>query len=222
MVLPYAPVNIILADDHEIFREGFISLIKNQPWITLIAEAPNGKILVELTQKLSPDLIFIDIKMPVMDGVQAARLISKKFPQVGIIALTMFNDDNLIIDMIEAGAKGFLLKNAQKKEVIDAIVTVQNNQTYYCTDIASRLIKLIARNRFDPKRSFQKLDMSEKEKEIICLICQEFSNKEISNQLHMSVRTVEGYRKRILYKTKARNIAGIVTFAIKHNIYVPQ
>lgn len=221
MKIPYAPVKIILADDHEIFRDGFHSLLKNQSRIILLAEAANGQQLVALTEKHLPDVVLTDIKMPLMDGIEATRIITAKYPQVAIIALSMFNDDKLIIDMLEAGAKGYLLKNAHKTEIIDAINTVSQHKPYYCSATGIKLAQLIANSRFNPNDPSQKTMFTDKEKEIICLICRQFSNKEISAALHLSIRTIEGYRERILQKTDARNTAGIVIYAIKHNIYTP-
>ncbi len=219
MKIPYAPVKIILADDHEIFRDGFHSLLKNQTGIMLLAEAANGQQLVTLTEKHLPDVVLTDIKMPLMDGIEATRIITAKYPQVAIIALSMFNDDKLIIDMLEAGAKGYLLKNAHKTEIIDAINTVSQHKPYYCSATGIKLAQLIANSRFNPNNPSPKNKFTGKEKEIICLICQQFSNKEISAALHLSIRTIEGYRERILQKTNARNTAGIVIYAIKYNIY---
>ena len=115
------PIRIILADDHEIFRDGFKAMLKKQPSVELIGEASDGEELVEVTRQLNPDVVVTDIKMPRMDGLQATRILSKEFPQIGIIALSMIDEENLIIDMMEAGAKGYLLKNAHKNEIIEAI-----------------------------------------------------------------------------------------------------
>lgn len=221
MKIPYAPVNIILADDHEIFRDGFHSLLKNQSVINLIAEAANGQQLISLTAGRRPDVILTDIRMPVMDGIQATRIIAAEYPQVGIIALSMFNDDKLIIDMLEAGAKGYLLKNAHKTEILDAIITVAAGKPYYCKATDIRLAQMIANSSFNPNEPAHKPIFSEKEKEIITLICRQYINKEISRALNLSIRTIEGYRERILQKTNARNTAGIVVYAIKHNLYTP-
>src|SRR5665213_1294912 len=141
------PIRIILADDHEIFRDGFTNLINMQPGIELVAEAADGEQLIRVTQKFLPDVVLTDIKMPVMDGIEATRDIAKKFPHIGIIALSMFNDDDLLFDMMEAGAKGYLLKNAQKEEVISAINSVNKNAQYFCNDTQLKLAKLNFKNR---------------------------------------------------------------------------
>src|SRR5437773_3761112 len=122
----YSPIRVVIADDHEIFREGLEGLIKKQTDIELAGEAENGKQLIEITTQLLPDVVLTDIKMPVIDGIQATQIISEKLPQVSVIALSMFDDENLIVDMLEAGAKGYLIKNAHKHEIISAIKTVYN------------------------------------------------------------------------------------------------
>src|SRR5690348_4606233 len=126
------PIRIILADDHEIFRDGFKAMIRKQPSVDLIGEASNGEELVEITRRLKPDVVVTDIKMPRMDGLQATKILCAEFPQMGIVALSMIDEENLIIDMMEAGAKGYLLKNAHKDEIIEAIKAVHNDQIYYC------------------------------------------------------------------------------------------
>ncbi|MBK7290109.1 MAG: response regulator transcription factor [Chitinophagaceae bacterium] len=214
-------INIIMADDHEIFRDGFAVMFRRSTDIKLIAEARNGRQLVTLVEKHNPDIVLTDIKMPDMDGVEATRIITNKFPQVGIIALSMFDDDNLIIDMLDAGAKGYLLKNAHKKEIIEAIRTVNRNDPYYCNHTSAKLAALIATSRFNPNKPVDKIAFNEKELEVMRFICKQFSTKEISEAMHLSGRTIEGYREKILEKTLARNTAGIVVYAIQHGIFKP-
>ncbi len=215
------PIRIILADDHEIFRDGFKAMIKKQPSVDLIGEASNGEELVELARRLQPDVIVTDIKMPRMDGLEATKILSAEFPDMGIVALSMIDEENLIIDMMEAGAKGYLLKNAHKDEIIEAIKAVHNNQIYYCDGTSSKLTRMIAKNdRISFIKKAEKPELSQKEIDVILLICQELTNKEMADRLKISVRTVEGYRDRIQTKIGARNAAGIVVYAIRNHIYV--
>ncbi|MBI3720218.1 MAG: response regulator transcription factor [Sphingobacteriales bacterium] len=214
-------IKIILADDHEIFRDGFTVMMKKQTGIELVAEARNGEQLLSLVARHLPDVVLTDIKMPDMDGIEATRIITAEYPQVGIIALSMFDDDNLIIDMLEAGAKGYLLKNAQKKEIIEAIKTVNRNEPYYCNNTSQKLARLIAQSHFHEGKPVKNAGFTQRELEIIQLICNQNSNKEISEELHLSVRTIEGYREQILEKTNAKNTVGIVIYAIRHHIYKP-
>ena len=152
----YSPIRTVLADDHEIFRDGFNVMLKKQDNIKLIGEASNGQELIEITERLKPDVVITDIKMPLLDGIEATRIITEKFHGIHVIGLTMFDDDNLIIDMLEAGAKGYLLKSAHKNEIIDAIITVNQDDTYYCKSTSGKLIHMIAQSRFNPYKAFQK------------------------------------------------------------------
>ncbi|MGI8600546.1 MAG: response regulator [Chitinophagaceae bacterium] len=219
MNLPAITIKVLLADDHELFRDGFKMLIKKQQDIEIIGEAENGRELVNLAKELKPDVIVTDIKMPVLDGIEATKTLTKQFPGIGIIALSMFDDEFLIVDMLEAGAKGYLLKNAQKEEIFEAIRSVYNNETYYCNKTSTRLAQMIAKSGFNPYHKKQRVDFSERELEIMRLICQEYSNKEIGEKLFISARTVEGHRNKIQDKIKAKNMAGIIIYAIKHGIY---
>lgn len=215
------PIRIILADDHEIFRDGFKAMIKKQPSVALIGEASNGEELVELTHQLRPDVVVTDIKMPKMDGLQATKVLSKEFPETGIIALSMIDEENLIIDMMEAGAKGYLLKNAHKTEIIEAIKSVNEGNIYYCDGASAKLTRLIAKSDKIPfNRKNAKPELSQKEIEVVLLICQERTNKEIADELNLSIRTIEGYRDRIFEKIGARNSAGVVIYAIRNKIYI--
>ena len=215
----YLPIQIVLADDHEIFRDGFRVMLKKQTGVNLIGEAENGEELLKLVEELQPDVVITDIKMPKLDGIGATKIITKKFPHIGVISLSMFDEENLIIDMLEAGAKGYLLKNAHKDEIIAAVEAVHNDQTYYCNHTSRKLTKMIADSSFNPNRRAVKPDFSDKEINVMRLVCQEFSNKEIALQLKLSVRTIEGYREKIQEKINARNTAGIVVYAIKNRIY---
>lgn len=215
----YSTIRLILADDHEIFRDGFRAMLKKQKEIELLGEAENGRELVDIAGQLLPDVIITDIKMPVMDGVEATRILAEKYPQIHVIALTMFDDDDLIIDMLEAGAKGYLIKNAHKSEIIEAIRTVYNEQPYYCNHTTHKLAQLIAKSKFNPFKKKVRPEFTVKELEVIKLICSGMSNKEIASHLNLSVRTIEGHRESIYEKINTKNTAGIVVYAIKHGIY---
>ncbi len=213
-----ADIKLIIADDHEIFRDGFKLMLTKFPEIILIGEACNGKELVEMTDQLKPDVIISDIKMPVMDGIEATKKIIEQFPDMGIIGLSMFDDDELIIEMLEAGAKGYLIKNAGKEQITEAIRTVYNNEPYYCKTTSYKLTNMIAKSHFNPYKKSVKAEFSEREKEIIELICLEMTNKEIGDKLFLSVRTVEGHRLKILEKMNVKNTVGLVVYAIKNGI----
>ena len=215
----YKPIRILIADDHEIFRDGFKVMMKKQTEIEIIGEAENGRELLELTAATLPDVVVTDIKMPLMDGIEATKQIKAAHPFIEVVALSMFDEENLVIDMLEAGAKGYLLKNTHKQEVVQAVSAVYKKETYFCKQTSTKLAQMIAKSRFTPFKPVKKPGFNERELEIIRLICQEFSNKEIAHKLNMSIRTVEGYREKILEKIEAKNVAGLVVYAIRNNIY---
>ena len=197
---------IILADDHKMFREGLVQLLTQQPDIEVVAEADNGEMLLTLTRKWLPDIIFADINMPVMDGVEATRIINKEFPSIYIIALSMLDEVSIIEDMLGAGAQGYLLKNAGKVELRQAIDAVQKEQQYLCTETAMKLAK--EKTRLKPIKA--KTNLSDREIEVLLLLCKGYNNKQISDILYISLRTVEGHRERMREKTGNQNVAGMI------------
>lgn len=213
------PLRLVLADDHELFRDGFRVMLKKQPRIQLVGEAANGQELLQQVALHLPDVVITDIKMPQMDGITAARQLREDFPDIPVIAISMFDEENLIVDMLEAGAKGYLLKNASKQEIIEAIEAVVAGELYYCAHTSRKLAKLIAGSKLQPGKKEPKPEFSEREVSIIRHVCEELSNKEIAHQLQLSVRTVEGHRERIQEKMGVRNMAGIVVYAIRHKLY---
>lgn len=210
-------IKVIIADDHEIFRDGLQLMLKKDQDIQLVAQACNGAELVDLVKVHKPDVILTDIIMPVMDGIQAVKKINHDFPEISIIALSMFDQESLIVDMLEAGAIGYLLKNADKQEILEAIRSVHLHRPYYCKSTSSKLARLISQSKF--KGPDTKIEFSDKEIEIIQCICREFTNKEIGTKMFLSKRTVDGYRARILEKMQVKSTAGIVVYAIRHGLF---
>jgi DNA-binding NarL/FixJ family response regulator len=214
-------IRIVMADDHEIFRDGFQLIISKAPQMDLVAQAANGVELLALVEEKRPDVVVTDIKMPKMDGITATKEINRRFPGIAVIGLSMHDEDDLILEMLEAGAKGYLLKNADKAEVVEAIQTVFEGDPYYCHTTNAKLARIIARNRYHAYNRSQKPEFTEKELEIIQLICQGCTNKEVGEKLFLSVRTIEGYRLKILEKMRVKNSVGLVVYAIQHGLFQP-
>ena len=212
------PIRLVIADDHEIFRDGLALMLSKQQDIVLAGQASNGRDLLQLAEHLKPDVVMTDIKMPIMDGIEATKLLLEQNPDLRIIALSMFDEENLIVDMLEAGAKGYLLKNADKQEILDAINNVYDNKTYYCRHTSARLASLIVKSKFNPYKKSEPISFNDREKEIIRMICHQCTNQEIGDKLYLSKRTVEGYRTKILEKMNVKNTAGVVIFALRHHI----
>jgi len=211
-------IRLAIADDHEIFRDGLALMLSKQQDVSLVGQAGNGRELLDLVAAEQPDIVMTDIKMPVMDGIEATKLLLQKFPHLKIIALSMFDEENLIVDMLEAGAKGYLLKNADKQEILDAINNVFEDKTYYCRHTSARLASMIVKSKFNPYRKAEPVSFNDREKEIIRMICQQCTTQEIGEKLFLSKRTVEGYRTRILEKMNVKNTAGVVIFALRHHL----
>ncbi len=210
-------IKVLIADDQCVFRIGLSALIKEMDGIELLDEAANGKILIEKALLLQPDVIITDIKMPELDGILATRELIKQIPNCKVIALSAYIKDDLILQMLESGAMGYLVKSASANEIKEAIETVNRHKPYFCKEITERLTEIVARNYKLPEKATA--TFTERELDIIRLICKEFTSKEIGSQLHLSKRTVEGHRTRILEKIGAKSIAGLITYAYDEGIY---
>lgn len=214
----YIPIKVAIADDHEVYRDGLRSLLEKSKELEVIGEASNGQELINLCAAERPDIVLTDIMMPVMDGIAATSELTTAYPSLRVIALSMFNQDSLIVDMLTAGAMGYLIKNAGKSEILDAIQSVYRGVPYYCKTTSMKLARMIGSSPYGVK-SKEKVLFNEKEIAIIKLICEEKTSKEIADELFISPRTVEEYRERIREKIKAKTSMGIVVYAIRHEIY---
>lgn len=213
-----AKIKIGVVDDQHLFRKGLISLILEFNEMNVILEASNGKEMIDkMTSTKIPDVVLLDLEMPEMDGVATLAWLKAKHPRIRVIVLTMHNEESIIGHMIESGAHGFLLKNDPIETLIDGIHSVIDTG-YFFDDRISRalLTRLITGEKIKPK--FNKVDLSEREIEIIQLICEELTNTEIADKLCLSVRTIDGHRSQILEKINARNTVGIVMYAVKNGL----
>jgi DNA-binding NarL/FixJ family response regulator len=214
----YCKIKVLIADDHELVREGLQVMLKKIDEIELVGEVTNGEELVRQTRILRPDVILTDVKMPRMDGREATRQIKNEFPHIGVIALSSFDEEDLIMDMLSAGAKGYLLKNAGKKELTDAIKAAYKDEPYYCAHTNLKLSQMISRgsNRFGKRKTEE--GFTERELEVIKFICEGLTSKEIASKLDLKTRTVERYRDSIMEKMEVRNAAGVVLYAVQNGI----
>lgn len=217
-VLP-AVIKIAIADDHDLFREGLIALLKEYEELRVVLQVSNGKALIENINRYKPHIVLLDIEMPDMDGVETTRVLHEKFPGIKIIALTMHSEEAFIFEMIANGAHGFVPKHKTVEELVDAIYSVMETGRYYNDNIASAMING-SRGLLNSMRALPS-QLTEKEREILKEICAQKTNKEIADELGVSVRTVENHRNSILYKTGTRNSAGLVVYAIKHKLISP-
>jgi len=207
--------NIIIVDDHALFRNGLKILLNSHKNFKVVAEASNGIEFLKCLDVIPVDVVLLDISMPEMNGVEAATIAIKKNPDLQIITLSMYGDEGYYNKMLEAGSCGFLLKESDIDEVYTALFSVIEGKSYFSQELLQTLISTIKNSS---KNASQIYDLSEREVEIIGLICQGLSNAEIADKLFLSKRTVEKYRANILNKTNAKNTASLVIFAIKNNI----
>lgn len=215
-----ATIKYIIADDHKIFRQGLKLALSDDHKLKCIAEAGDGQELLALIKKEQPDVILLDLKMPHVDGIEALAEIQAKYPQVKTLILTMHDDENYIIHLMENGANGYLLKNAEPDEIKTAIHTVYDNEYYFNELVSTTMLKKIVIKTKIPARFNQSVHLSDKETEVLRLICKELTAAEIGREIFLSPRTVEGIRANLLEKTGARNTAGLVLYAIKNDIFM--
>jgi DNA-binding NarL/FixJ family response regulator len=211
-------INIVIADDHEIFLDGLSLMLSRQEGFHICGRASNGNQLIDVVKAQKPDVVLTDIRMPIKDGIESTKQFLMILPDTKVIALSMFDEENLIVEMLEAGAKGYLLKNAHKDEIIEAIRSVYKNKNYYCAHTSALLAGMIVRSKFNPVKSDEPVVLNDRERAIIKMICQQKTAEEIADKIFLSKRTVEGYRTRILEKINAKNTAGVVIYALKNGI----
>ncbi|HAF28625.1 MAG TPA: DNA-binding response regulator [Bacteroidales bacterium] len=208
---------IILVDDHKLFRDGLKLLLNNSEKTEVVAEASNGLEFLGVIENTKDAIVFMDIQMPVMNGIEATKQAIAKFPELSIIALTMFDDNEYYYQMIEAGVKGFLLKNSDFEDVLGAIDLVAQGENCFSKELLYHIVRNISQtkknNHIDP-------NLSEREIEILHLICEGLSNQEIADKLFISKRTVDKHRANILEKTGTNNTASLVMYSIKQGIIV--
>jgi DNA-binding NarL/FixJ family response regulator len=207
-------ISVYLVDDHSLFREGLKLLLSSLDYIDTIYEAENGQEFIDGLAKNHVDIVMLDIEMPVMNGILAAQKAKEIAPGIKIIALSMYSDENYYLSMIEAGACGFLLKNSNFQEVEKAIIDVCNDKSYISIEILNNILKQPQKTSLS---NFNE-ELTEREDEILLLICKGFTNNEIAERLGLSKRTVDKHRENLLQKTQSKNTANLVIYAIKNGL----
>ena len=207
-------LSVYLVDDHTLFREGLKLLLFNMAFIGEIEEASNGQDFLDALGTPIPDIVFMDIEMPVMNGVETTQKAVELFPDIRIIALSMFGEEEYYTRMVQAGVKGFILKNSGIQEVQEAISNVMEGKNYFSREIISGMVDGLINKRKFTKRG----ELSEREGEVLFYICKGYANKEIAERLFISKRTVDKHRENLLLKTGSKNTAGLVMYAFHTGI----
>jgi DNA-binding NarL/FixJ family response regulator len=210
-------INILIADDHKMFREGLTELLSKEQGMQVVDTAGDGEEIKLSLTKNHIDIILMDIDMGETNGIEMTQEIKESHPDIHVLALSMHGDKNYIVKMLEAGAKGYILKNAGKEEMINAIHTVANGNSYFSSQVSSKLLEHLT-NPAPIRRGADDTLLTDREVEILRLIAEEYSNPEIAEKLFISVRTVDTHRRNILDKLGAKNTAGLVKYAIQKGL----
>lgn len=209
-------IKVLIADDHVFYREGVRALLSNSAEITVIGEANNGDEVIARAGELNPDVILMDLKMPGINGIEATRRIIQEKPNIGILVITMFDDDDSVFAAMRAGARGYLLKDADKDELVRAIVAVEKGAAIFSPAIAQRMIQYFTSSPSRPsvsKTPDEFTELTERELEILDLIAQGHNNTVIANKLSLSIKTVQNYVSSILTKLQVADRAQVIVRA---------
>jgi DNA-binding NarL/FixJ family response regulator len=211
-------IKVAIADDHKIFRKGVILSLRAYTNISFVQEAENGEELIAGIAEAQPDVILMDLRMPTKDGIETTKEISKKYPDIRVLILTMYEDERFVAHLMENGANGYLLKSADPSEIRKAIMEVMA-RGYYLNNFVNRVLlkKSHTRSKSIPSLSTE-IQLNEKEREVIRLLCMEFTAAEIAQKMEISPRTVEAIKDRLMERFGTKNTAGLVFFAVKNNL----
>jgi DNA-binding NarL/FixJ family response regulator len=213
--MSHESLKIVIADDHQMFIDGIKLLLKKEKAFEIAGEALNGAAALELIEKLNPEILITDINMPGMSGTELTKIVKEKFPQTKVIVLTMYNDREIVNEILNTEAEGYILKNTGKQELINALTKIADNGTYYSNEVMNIMMTTV---RKEKKIAEQTQHLTPREIEIIRLITKEYSSAQIADTLFISPRTVDTHRKHILQKTKSKTLVGLMRFAYDNNL----
>ncbi len=211
-------IKVAIADDHKIFRKGVILSLRHYSNIRFVLEADNGEDLLNQLDEAKPDVVLMDLRMPVKDGIEATKFMNKHYPNIAVIVLTMHEDDRFVTHLMENGANGYLLKSTDPSEIKKAITDVVT-KGYYLNNFVNRILLKRAHNKTKTIPSLNNdFPVTDKEKDVLRYICMEFTSQEIGQKMEISPRTVESIKERLMERFGVKNTAGLVFFAVKNNL----
>jgi two-component system, NarL family, nitrate/nitrite response regulator NarL len=209
-------ITLFILDDHKMLIDGLKALLQNETQFKIIGEATNGKKALEFISKHVPDIVMSDISMPEMDGVAFTKALHINFPDVKVLALSMYSEKSYISEMLEAGASGYILKNTGKQELITALQKIATGGMYFSDEVSATMMKAFTERDNTPQKP--QVFLTERELEIVKLIAKEYSNAQIADELFISERTVETHRKNIFRKTNTKTVIGLIKYLIENKI----
>ncbi len=213
-----APIRILLADDHNIIRDGIRLLLERHAGFSVVAEAADGRATLQLAEEHSPDVVIMDIAMPNLNGIEATRRIVEKNPRIGVVILSMHYDESYVIRALKAGARGYLLKDAVKAELVAAIHAVAQGRSYFSPRIRSVLqedyMQVLDRKGIDDTYEL----LTGREREVLQMVAEGKTNKEIANTLNLSLYTVDTHRTHILQKLNLHSVPEVILYAVRKGI----
>jgi two-component system, NarL family, nitrate/nitrite response regulator NarL len=209
-------IKIFILDDHQMLIDGLKALLVSDSQFEITGTSTNGKTALELISKNPPNIVLTDINMPEMDGIEFTRAVRKKYPQIKVLALSMFGEKSTISEILDAGASGYILKNTGKEELINALLKISSGGMFFSDEISAEMMKTLSER--GQKKEEEKIHLTEREKEIIQLIAKEYSNAQIGEKLFISERTVETHRKNIFRKANTKTIVGLIKFAMENKL----
>jgi len=212
----------MIADDHNMFVEGIESILEGIENIQVVAKCYTGPEVFEKIKDTPVDVILLDINLPGMNGLEVCQKLSKEYPEVKVLALSMHNEESFVTEILKYGAQGYILKNTDKKELISAIEMVNNGQSYFSEEVTETIMKSLVNQRAGNKKSSMLTPkISRREKDVLELIMKEYTTQEIADTLFISLKTVESHRRSLLTKLGVRNTAGLVRVAIENQLMKP-
>jgi DNA-binding NarL/FixJ family response regulator len=212
-------IKLVIADDHTMFVDGIDSILSKEQNIEVIGRCYDGPSVVDFLKEHKADILLLDVNLPGMSGIEVCKQLVKNGTKVNIIAISMFNEESFVTEILNNGAQGYILKNTGREELLKAINTVMKGQSYFSKEVTQTIMKGLMKSRKASNSSTKFIPkVSRREKEVLKLIMEEFTTQEIANKLFISLKTVESHRSSLLAKLNARNSAGLVRIALENNV----
>jgi DNA-binding NarL/FixJ family response regulator len=213
-------IQVLIADDHNMFVDGIESILKGEDHIQVAGKCFDGRAVFDMIKAIDIDVILLDINLPEMSGIEVCKKLTEEYPKIKVLALSMHNDESFVTEILKNGAMGYILKNTGKLELIKAIESVYNGQSYFSDEVTRIIMKSLVKQRQGTKSTGSRPTpkISRREKEVLELIVREYTTQEIAGELFISLKTVESHRRSLLTKLNVRNTAGLVRVALENDL----